>query len=544
MTTSSTTSGELAKPQPGTLRAGVGRRVARPHDGAVAGVERVQDAGRAQRVDAAVAEGRRPARTGAAIRFPEPGRVAVPPHRLAGGQAVAGDDLVVAALLLGVEEIAADREGRPARPDRPAPHLDRRRLRPVGLDPHAANDAVALRPAKARPLGCASSRYRWSAAFSAVGSRPARSRRGVAGWRRVRRCGAGSLRGCRRDRCGRCRRRHRLVARPGPAAVPRESASTASGVRPAVAGDAAGPHEREHPHASRMAATIDARRVRSERPRVATAQHDEREAQDRDRRRREHHPHHPVRDRRVNDALGREHRDDHQRRSRRRARTRRAAEEQPPHEDHQPAGDPANHCRYRHASGNDERAPPSNSSIAGRPRARRATGEVVARQVSCSLSDRHGHVRSTPTGAPARRPRAPLARPASATRRRRRHETARPPHHDRQRPGQLAGREIARGRRGPARSRHGAGRDADRHDEHALREHAGQQMPRRRADRQPHAELARARADREREHAGHADHRDQQRDAGESGKRRTRSTAPGASTSARTSARVAARSTG
>src|SRR2546422_3473358 len=42
---------------------------------------------------------------------------------------VAGDDLVVAALLLGVEEIAADRERRPARPDRPAPQLDRWRPR-------------------------------------------------------------------------------------------------------------------------------------------------------------------------------------------------------------------------------------------------------------------------------------------------------------------------------------------------------------------------------------------------------------------------------
>ena len=105
------------------LRAGVGRRVARPHDGAVAGVERVQDSGRAKCVDATVAEGRRPARTGAAIRLPEPGRVAVSPHRLAGGHVVAGDDLVVTALLLGVEEVAVDREGRPARSDRPAPQL-------------------------------------------------------------------------------------------------------------------------------------------------------------------------------------------------------------------------------------------------------------------------------------------------------------------------------------------------------------------------------------------------------------------------------------
>ena len=65
-------------------RAGIGRRVARPDDRAVAGVERVEDAGRAERVDAAVAERRRRARTGAAVRLVEPHRVAVPPHRLAG----------------------------------------------------------------------------------------------------------------------------------------------------------------------------------------------------------------------------------------------------------------------------------------------------------------------------------------------------------------------------------------------------------------------------------------------------------------------------
>ena len=42
-------------------------------------------------------------------------------------------------------------------------------------------------------------------------------------------------------------------------------------------------------------------------------------------------------------------------------------------------------------------------------------------------------------------------------------------------------------------------------------------MTRRRSDRQPHTELARARAHRERQHAGHADHGNQQRDAGEAG---------------------------
>jgi hypothetical protein len=34
----------------------------------------------------------------------------MPPHRFTGGDPVAGDDLVVAALLLGVEQVAAHRE--------------------------------------------------------------------------------------------------------------------------------------------------------------------------------------------------------------------------------------------------------------------------------------------------------------------------------------------------------------------------------------------------------------------------------------------------
>src|SRR5689334_9577782 len=98
-------------------------------------------------------ECRRGARTGTAVRLPETGRVAVRPHRLTGGQAVAGDDLVGAALLLRVHEAAADREGRPPRSDRPAPQRDRRRCGPVGLDTHTGDDVVAMRSAKAGPFG-------------------------------------------------------------------------------------------------------------------------------------------------------------------------------------------------------------------------------------------------------------------------------------------------------------------------------------------------------------------------------------------------------
>src|SRR5918996_4591320 len=86
------------------LRARVGCRVARPRDGAVTGVERIQDSGRTKCVYATTAERRRPARTGATIRLPEPYWVAVPPHRLAGGQVVGGNQLVLASLLLRVED--------------------------------------------------------------------------------------------------------------------------------------------------------------------------------------------------------------------------------------------------------------------------------------------------------------------------------------------------------------------------------------------------------------------------------------------------------
>ena len=70
------------------------------------------------------------------------------PHRLSGADAVRGHDLLLAALLLRVEDVAVDRKRRPARTDRPAPQLFRRRRRPVGGNAHAAHDAVAMAPRK------------------------------------------------------------------------------------------------------------------------------------------------------------------------------------------------------------------------------------------------------------------------------------------------------------------------------------------------------------------------------------------------------------
>ena len=71
-----------------------------------------------------------------------------------------------------------DREGRPPRPDRLAPQLNRRRLGPVGLDSNAMNDAIAFRSAKARPLGfCFRRDRRWTFRFCCRGGRGRRCRR-------------------------------------------------------------------------------------------------------------------------------------------------------------------------------------------------------------------------------------------------------------------------------------------------------------------------------------------------------------------------------
>src|SRR5262245_60155172 len=87
----------------------------------------------------------------------------MPPHGLAAAPAVRGHDFIVAPLFLRVDEIAVDREGRPAGPDWMTPQFDGRRFAPVGFDAHAANDAVAFGSTEARPLGnvCVRGRRRW-----------------------------------------------------------------------------------------------------------------------------------------------------------------------------------------------------------------------------------------------------------------------------------------------------------------------------------------------------------------------------------------------
>ena len=95
-------------PQSGTFAPASVDGVARPDDGAGA-LRRAHSGFRSRRSRrrGRCVKRRRRARTGAAVRLVEPDGVAVPPHRLAGRHAVARDDLLVAALLLRVEQIAA-----------------------------------------------------------------------------------------------------------------------------------------------------------------------------------------------------------------------------------------------------------------------------------------------------------------------------------------------------------------------------------------------------------------------------------------------------
>src|SRR5581483_8387536 len=118
-----------------------------------------------KRVDATIAQSRRRTRPRARIRFVKPSRIAMSPNRLASGQVVASDDLILAALLLGVDKIAADCKRRPARPDWLAPHFDGLRLRPISLEAHATHDTVALRSTEARPVAAGCSDFGICAVF-------------------------------------------------------------------------------------------------------------------------------------------------------------------------------------------------------------------------------------------------------------------------------------------------------------------------------------------------------------------------------------------
>ena len=264
----------------------------------------------------------------------------MPPHRLACGHPVTGDDLVAAALLLRVEEVAVHGERRPAGSDRATPQLHRRRLRPVGRELHAANHAVALRPAEARPFR-APRRCRGSDRFG-LACRFGFSRRRGGRWKRF-------LRYLRCDR----RRRGRL--RPAPSSVEgfvdglREKQLLGSlrppqvEIRPPVGVDATSP-EQDPRQASEHYG--DDRRGASCRGGESTAHRrpaDQRDAQGRDRKDVAQVAHRAAGDRRMDDILFGDHRGDYQNDRAQALVPARAAEEQPPHDDDERAPERPEH---------------------------------------------------------------------------------------------------------------------------------------------------------------------------------------------------------
>ena len=277
-----------------------------------------------------------------------------------------------------------DREGRPARP------IGRRHSStggdcgPVGLDPHAANDAVASRSAKAGPVGVPLLAFRVGRACRRLVGRW--SRHALAG--RLR--GWGSRRGSRRsvprDLLGgpfRGRGAGDGATGSSPAWarsrssgvwVHRQwSSETASPVMPPVRTSV------NTPQASRMAATIDARRGPLERRRLAAAEATSARLKTGMAKTGEHHAHHCVRNGLVNDALGGDHGAHHQDDGAHALGPRRPAEEQPPQEDEQPAGDAA---EYRGARRRARRwGRPGRPATAAPRRRRRATTGAVSEEL-------------------------------------------------------------------------------------------------------------------------------------------------------------------
>ena len=233
------------------------------------------------------------ARTRAGIRFPEPRRVAMCPYRFAGLQIVGRHDLVFAALFLREQAIARDGERRPTRANRPAPQLFRRVAGPVGVDPHASNDAVSRRATKAGPFDAHESVL--ADCGSRIGERCrglCRSRRALDRWRNC------SGRIVRRSRPTRRRvLSRRASSRCSAVGVHRHSKSAmASPVMPSVRTSVSAPHPR------RIAPAIEARRAACRKASAGRGPRDEREAQDRRGIDVQHESHHPVRNGLVNET--------------------------------------------------------------------------------------------------------------------------------------------------------------------------------------------------------------------------------------------------
>ncbi len=251
------------------------------------------------------------------------------PKRLAGSRVVAGDDFVVAALLLRIQKVAAHREGRPARTDGPPPQLDRRRLGPVGRDSQVRDHAIAGGSAKTGPLGFCSGLNGWRRRLNRLGNLGNH----VCGGSRERNLGSLCFgrSGLRRARLfaldGGLGQEPVLGSRRPP---PRELGLTVaahpsrSKERPEAAREEDGPDHRRPPRCAREATSGD-------------CPHSEREAKERDRVNVEQVSHARRRDGHVKEGLRGGDGDDHEEDGADALPPGHAAEKEPPYEDQERA---------------------------------------------------------------------------------------------------------------------------------------------------------------------------------------------------------------
>ena len=261
----------------------------------------------------------------------------MPPDRLARGHPVTGDDLFAAALLLRVEQIAADRERRPAWPDGPPPQLHRWRLRPVGRELRTVNHPVARRPTETRPFR--TPRRRCGGGCHPGGPAPSRVEGRV---------------GCRRERFLRQLRCDRIRS-AGLGFVGGQSEQPLLGrrrpppveIRSSVGVDATGPHH--HPRQTSEHDGPDCRSGASSRRETAAHRRpcDQRQAQCRYRQDVTQVAHRGAGDRRMDDRLLRDQHADHQHDRAQPLVPARAAEHQPPHDHDQRAAEGPEHRQTR-----------------------------------------------------------------------------------------------------------------------------------------------------------------------------------------------------
>ena len=229
----------------------------------------------------------------------------MPPHRRSRAHTVSRDELIVTALLLRVENVAADRERGPSRPDRTAPEFLRRGRHPVGFDLQAANHAISAGPRKPGPCGAARlpgpRQLAVSAFFTSIAGTAVSGLVSAAAvatprcWRCCRRraCGFGTLCGTGGSGCGASppwasRRSSGVIDH-------RQRSSDFPPLRPSVRTSAQRRAHDEERHNQRHTPDGLSRIPRSDGPRH------QRERQQRGCKRVEHHAHHPADDRGMKD---------------------------------------------------------------------------------------------------------------------------------------------------------------------------------------------------------------------------------------------------